>query len=103
MKQFTNNNIDLGTIKVGSKHIVRFQGNVNLSTHVYKLSSSCSCTQPKIKANAVEVVFKAKPIPKHLVSQGYYQTSATITVTFNSGIKEILYINAKVVRYGLSF
>lgn len=56
------------------------------------LQSSCGCSTPDYNKKTRELIVSFKPgkIPLHLRNQGYYTTSKTITITYDTGVKDVL-------------
>lgn len=98
-KNWVNDFINLGEVKVGETVEVKF-----IATKELKIKgaiASCGCSTPKYdKKGAKEliVVYKVGSIPRHLESAGFYTTTKTITVSFEDGSEDILKFHAKVVK-----
>ena len=98
MKNWKQYNIDLGTVKQGTKHIMEFVSNSTLV--VNKFSPGCShCTSIKgYENNILKVGYNAEYLPVHLKKQGFQNIRKVITVVYEDGSKEILSFTAKIVE-----
>lgn len=64
---------------------------------VTRIKTSCGCSKATVvNGNQVRVVFTAQPIPKHLLHQGYYNSSKSIDVFYNDSTKQRLTFTAKI-------
>lgn len=73
----------IGTIKVGESREIEFPYDETVS-YIKKITISCDCTRAYniAKDRKIVAVFTAKPIPKHLESQGWYEKTLSITVVY---------------------
>ena len=65
----------IGNVSVGDTREVRFKSLYELD--VKDIKTSCGCTSAKYDKTNKELIvtYKAKPIPKHLVPKGFYNSS----------------------------
>jgi hypothetical protein len=97
MNYFKNRIKDLGEVKEGTTKTVVFQALANIQSFIHNVESSCSCSKAKVSENKLTVKFKAKKIPAQTRDRGYMDKKAFITLTYNTGVKETLYIEAKII------
>ena len=97
MNNWKDRIIRLGNLKVGKKKEIIFK-RLNTEKEIKSLTSSCGCSKPIYNHSKEEIIVIYIPgkIPYHLVSQGYYITSKTITVLYMDGTKDILTFRAKI-------
>lgn len=97
MSNWKTNKKNVGTVTVGQRQIIKFYANKELPK-IVNLSSSCGCSKPNYdkKTKVLNVSYNPGSIPKHLKSQGWYNTTKTITITFVDGTKDVLSFSARV-------
>lgn len=90
---------NLGILKEEIKTIVTFEAKGDLRK-IISLRSSCGCTTPIYdpETGMLKVSYKPGLVPKHLEAQGYYNSTKTITVAYEDGIKDVLSFNAKIIK-----
>lgn len=90
---------DLGTSKAGAMFDFQFL-KIDKSREIVSLTPSCGCFNPVYTkdTDTIHVSYKAKGIPEHLKSQGYFYDTKKITVQFNTGPSEVLSFSVKVVK-----
>lgn len=89
--------IDLGTLHINTEKSFSFESITSL-VDVQSITSSCSCTTLKYDSNVIIGKFKTGSFPKHLQDKDSYTTNKFITVTYKSGLKDVLTITAKIVK-----
>ena len=64
---------NLGEVKVGKKQVVKFYGTADIP-EIERVSSSCSCSNPKYDAatRTLTVGYTPHAVPFHQRSQGWY-------------------------------
>jgi hypothetical protein len=97
MSTWGNKSINLGTIKENVKKIIIFEA-LNELNNIHSMSSSCGCSTPKQDGNKIVVSYTPGTIPFHLISQGFYNTTKTITITYKDGTTDILSFKAKITK-----
>lgn len=90
---------DLGEVKKKSTVTVLFKGTDSLKK-VINVTASCGCTTPVFDSvqRTISVSFKTGAIPFHLRKQGFYLANKKLTVHYEDGTFEELFIKAKVVE-----
>lgn len=88
----------IGTVKSGIYVTIKFKA-LEPIPEIRRLSASCGCTKPSYdeKENLITVKFNTGKIPKHLVPQGYYETSKSVLIHYKDGEKDRLTFTAKIV------
>lgn len=91
--------IDLGEVKKKSLISVEFIGR-KLIKEIVGIRASCGCTTPIYDEDEkkLKVSFKTGVIPFHLRKQGFYLANKKITITYQDGTFEELFIKAKVTN-----
>lgn len=91
--------IDLGEVKKKSTVSAIFTAKEDIKT-IAGIVASCGCTTPiyDLEKKTLSVSFKAGNIPFHLRKQGFYIANKKITVTYEDGTKDQLFIKAKIVN-----
>lgn len=90
--------IDVGTVKVGTRVIVRFESHNPLNVDNGRIKSSCGCTDVKYdkSTKTLTVNYKPKSVPKHLKHKGVYEPILTVKVPHGKR-SDILKFKARVV------
>ena len=90
---------DLGEVKKKSVIPVIFTGTEDMKK-VINVTASCGCTTPiyDSEKKILSVSFKTGAIPFHLRKQGFYLANKKLTVNYEDGTLEELFIKAKVVN-----
>lgn len=106
---FLVSEIDLGTVSVGSTHKIVFKYDTALVKQVTRVTLSCECESYHIDTNAgtINIAFKAKDVPPHLIQRQkyYYKMTKNVVVAFTTihgeqMAKELKY-KVKVTRHGV--
>ena len=94
-----NTQISLGKVKVGQRQTVIFNAVREVPT-ILKMSASCGCTTPAFDKERNRLVASYTPgaIPKHLVGQGMYTTSKSVTIYYSDGTTDVLSFTATVTN-----
>lgn len=98
MSNWRSKHIELGEIPIKKQTII-FQA-IGTLPRIIDLSSSCGCSKPKFKRekNQIVVTYTPTSIPRHLISQGWYETTKRITVRYADGTQDVLLFSAKVIK-----
>lgn len=88
---------DLGTVKVGKSVTATFDTKgltfIRDSKGNLKMLKSCGCFNVSVGTDKLTIKYKAKAIPKHLVNQGHYTTTKSVTLYYlkDKAQKEIMF------------
>lgn len=90
--------LNLGTLRLGKKHLVEFKALEDIDYSSIK--ASCGCTKPTYdgRERKLFVKFKPQPMPVHLRRAGRYTTTKFITVSYKDGTEDVLAFKATIIR-----
>ena len=92
--------IDLGKIKAGKAVIFTFRVLDTKDKKVFKITSSCGCSKPKLNLEdkMLTIRFKTDSVPPHLLYIVHYIVNKTIKVLYTDGTFDILSYRATILK-----
>lgn len=94
---WVSNTLNLGTFKQGAKIEVTYQGKKDMPK-IVSMTASCGCTTPKFDEDTkvLTLSFKAQPVPFHLRSKGFYETTKRVFINYEDGTNDSVKFKVKV-------
>lgn len=91
---------NLGEVKSCTNLQIIFEGDSSDNIGVKRIKTSCGCTKAIFnkKTNQVTINYKTKPIPYHLLNQGWYKVTKSIIVIDTNNKETKLSFTVKIIK-----
>jgi hypothetical protein len=89
---------DIGEVNVGIRYTIIYEALHKLD--IETITTTCGCTKAGYSpdTNEVTLIYKPKPIPKHLSHKNEYVVIKPVTIYYKDGRSETLTFKATVKR-----